>query len=240
MRAVSLPASLCLAAALTAAGAGRGAGTSGTGTPAAGTPAAGTPVATGTPAAGSPTGSPMAAVWKEQQVEFVYMGRTSRYSCDGLRDKVRAMLIDLGARRDLRVVPLGCEDREGDDSGASTLKIVFSSPALPEAAAKPLHQGDLAATDARFERFTITSDAFRNMGVGDCELVQEFARQILPRMVVRDVREDILCARIQPTSAPSGGPRFVGPRFFVRGEVLRTLPRAEQRGGGQSAGGISR
>jgi hypothetical protein len=234
MRAGSLPALLCLAAAVAAAGGGRTAGTSDTGTPAPGTPAA------GTPAAESPAGNPMAAVWKEQHVEFVYMGRTSRYSCDGLRDKVRAMLIDLGARRDLQVVPLGCEDRDGDSSGASRLKIVFSSPALPEAAAKPLHQGDLAATDARFERFTITSDAFRNMGVGDCELVQEFAHQILPRLVVRDVREDILCTQMQPTSSPSDGPHFTGPRFFVRGEILRTLPRAEQRGGGQSAGSISR
>ena len=33
---------------------------------------------------------------------FFYTGRTSRYSCDGLRDKVRAMLLDLGARRDIR------------------------------------------------------------------------------------------------------------------------------------------
>ena len=36
------------------------------------------------------TGVPLAAVWREQHLDFYYMGRTSRYSCDGLRDKVRA------------------------------------------------------------------------------------------------------------------------------------------------------
>ena len=48
-------------------------------------------------------GVPMAAVWKQRKVEFHYFGRTSRYSCDGLRDKMRAMLLEMGARQDLRV-----------------------------------------------------------------------------------------------------------------------------------------
>jgi hypothetical protein len=173
-------------------------------------------------------GNPTAAVWKEQHVEFVYVGRTLRYSCEGLRNKVRAMLLDLGARRDLKVVPTGCEDydRSPRNSGTPRLSIVFSSPALPNAAVKPAHEGDLAATDARFEKFTISSDAFRNMGIGDCELVQEFAHQILPKLVVREVRKDIFCMPDQPS----------GSRFFVQGEVLKTLPRGERPSGQDVSG----
>jgi hypothetical protein len=177
------------------------------------------------------TGDPMPAVWKEQHVEFSYAGRTSRYSCDGLLEKVRAMLLDLGARRDLKITPLHCADTEPThgpvhgDGGGSRIKIVFSSPARPEAADKPLHPGDLTATDARFEPFTIMSDAFRNMGIGDCELVQEFTRQILPKLMVRDVRQDIVCVPYKPSAS----------RFFVRGEVFKSLPHAERRGSGQSA-----
>jgi len=166
------------------------------------------------------TGNPIPAVWKEQHLSFFYMGRTSRYSCDGLRDKVRAMLLDLGARRDLQITALGCEDtaeRVRLESLGPSLTMVFSSPALPDAAAKPQHPGDLAAVDARFEAFTITSDAFRNMGIADCELVEEFARQILPKLVTRDLKQDITCVPFQQ----SGG------RFLVRGKILRTLPRAE-------------
>lgn len=162
-------------------------------------------------------GNPIAAVWKEQQLRFFYTGRTSRYSCDGLRDKVRAMLLDLGARRDLRITAIGCEEpapRVRLGSLGPSLNIVFSSPALPEPKRRPLHPGDLAAVDARFESFTITSDAFRNMGVADCELVEEFARQILPKLAARDVKQDIACVPFQQ----SGG------RFLVRGEILRTLP----------------
>jgi hypothetical protein len=153
------------------------------------------------------TGHPIPAVWKEQHLSFFYMGRTSRYTCDGLRDKVRAMLLDLGARRDLRITALGCEDT------AARVNIVFSAPALPDASTKPPHPGDLGAVDARFETFTITSDAFRNMGIADCELVEEFAHQILPKFVTRDLKQDITCVPFQQ----SGG------RFLVRGKILKTL-----------------
>lgn len=181
----------CILAAVCAAGAGGGA----------------------TSASAAPAhGGAAAAVWKEHRVEFLYTGRTSRYSCDGLRDKVRAMLLDLGVRRDLSVVPFGCGDyRVTADAAGFRLRIVFFSPALADESRMSAN-GASAATRARFERFTLTSDAFRNIGVGDCELVQEFARQLLPKLAVRDVQEDIVCVPYQPSSS----------RFFVRGEVLRT------------------
>ena len=93
----------------------------------------------------------MPAVWKEQHLKFFYMGRTSRYSCDGLRDKVRAMLLDLGARRDIRSFAASAATSGAATARLSGIVIVFSSPALPDAAAKPLHPGDLTAVDARFE-----------------------------------------------------------------------------------------
>lgn len=177
---------------------------------------------------GADTGSPVPAVWKEQHVEFFYMGRTSRYSCDGLRDKMRAMLLDMGVRRDLRMTVSGCDEtgvRLRLRSAGPSLSIVFSSPALPDAAAKPLRPGDLAAVDARFVAFTIADDAFRNMGIGDCELVEEFAHQILPKLATRNVQQDVTCVPYQQS----------GSRYWVRGEVLRALPPGEQAAGGQSA-----
>jgi hypothetical protein len=166
------------------------------------------------------TGNPVPAVWKERHIEFVFVGRTARYTCDGLRDKVRAMLLDLGARRDVKVVAIGCRahDRLRANSQEPSLSVIFSAPALPDNTAKPLRVGDLAATDARFVGFTITSDAFRNMGSADCELVQEFARQILPTLATRNVRQDIACLPAQQ----SGG------HFFVHGEILKTLPLWDQ------------
>jgi hypothetical protein len=172
------------------------------------------------------TGIPMAAVWREQHLEFFYMGRTSRYSCDGLRDKIRALLLDLGARRDLRISAIGCEDagQMHRNSPAPRLSITFSAPTLPDPSIKPLREGDLSATDARFEPFTIANDAFRNLGLGDCELVEEFSHQILPKLVTRALRRDIACIPYQAS----------GSRFLLRGEILKPLPRAEQAAGART------
>ena len=162
----------------------------------------------------------MAAVWRERHVEFSYRGRTSRYSCNGLREKVRALLLDLGVRRDLTIVPLGCRDYDREPSGAvePKLEIAFSSPALRAAAATQPQEGDRDAIDARFEPFSIETDALRNMGIGDCELVQEFARQLLPKLAARKVKQDVHCVPDQPG----------GSRFLVRGEILKALRSGEQ------------
>jgi hypothetical protein len=52
-------------------------------------------------------------------------------------------------------------------------------------------------------------------------LVEEFTRQVLPKLETRDIRQDITCVPYQAS----------GSRYFVRGEVLRNLPRDEQRPG---------
>jgi hypothetical protein len=167
--------------------------------------------------AAAKAGDAIAAVWKEQHVRFSYMGRTARYSCQGLRDKVSAMLIELGVRRDLRITALGCEGPAAATGVATlgpSLAIEFSAPSLLDAAAKPMHAADLAAVDARFETFTLTNDAFRNMDIADCELVEQFAQQILPKLATRHVTRDITCVPFQQ----SGG------RFLVRGEILKPVP----------------
>ena len=175
------------------------------------------PLWAGGAAAGADNGA-LSAVWKEQRLDFFYMGRTSRYSCEGLRDKMRALLLELGARRDLQVSAIGCDEsapRLGRGPVGPNLRLIFSSPALPEPKPKPLHPGDLAPFDARYQPFTLTSDAFRNLGIGDCELVEEFARQVLPRFVTRSVKKDITCVPYQ----------LSGSRFFVHGEALRASAR---------------
>jgi hypothetical protein len=160
---------------------------------------------------GADAGGLLPAVWKEQRFDFVYMGQTSRYSCDGLRDKMRSLLLIVGARRDLKVSAVGCAEsgRVGLAIGPRVI-VTFSSPVPADPAAKPLRAGDLTPVDASYEKFTLTSDAFRNFGIGDCELVDEFNRQVLPRIATRNVKPDIACVPNQ----------LVGSRFFVSGEAL--------------------
>jgi len=69
-------------------------------------------------AAAADTGTQAAresAVWTPRELLFIYQGFTTRYSCDGLRDKVRSILLELGAREDLKVTATGCFSPGGPD-----------------------------------------------------------------------------------------------------------------------------
>ena len=169
------------------------------------------------------SGVPIQAVWKEHRVEFTYLGRTSSYSCDGLIDKVRAIMTRLGARAPLHIVGIGCPEYgrpAGPNSIGPSLSIRFFAPALPESDATSRHGSKPAPVDARFVPFKIVPDAFRDMSVGDCELVEEFAEQILPMFTTRSVQKDITCVPYQ----------LSGSDYSLRGEVLRALPPSEARG----------
>src|SRR5580698_10683385 len=58
--------------------------------------------------------APPASHWVERKLDYSYMGFTTKYSCDGLRDNVRQVLLALGARRkDLKIQSTGCTRLNG-------------------------------------------------------------------------------------------------------------------------------
>ena len=54
---------------------------------------------------------------------------------------------------------------------------------------------------------------FRNLNIGDCELVEEFVRQVIPKLAVRNLQRDITCVPYQQSSGS----------YRVSGEVLKPL-----------------
>src|SRR5215467_1337787 len=54
------------------------------------------------------SGDAVAAVWAPRQLHFVFQGFTAHYSCDGLQDKIRHVLTELGAQRGYEVTFAGC------------------------------------------------------------------------------------------------------------------------------------
>jgi hypothetical protein len=71
------------------------------------------------------------AVWTPKEVRFVYMGFTSKFSCDGLADRIRSVLLVLGARKDLKVSPSACSTPFGrpDPFPGVTIKMNVLQPA---------------------------------------------------------------------------------------------------------------
>lgn len=170
--------------------------------------------ATAHPADTPPT-APVPAVWKQHKLDFVYFGRTSRYSCLGMRDKVRALMLEVGVRNDLKIQMYGCEiDRIRLRDINPGLVLRFSAPAPANA-----KDGDVKPFDAHYVAFDFHQDALRNLNIGDCELVEEFARQVLPLLSTRNLKKDITCVPYQQS----------GSVFRVSGEVLKSVPGPDER-----------
>src|SRR6266853_4336507 len=70
------------------------------------------------------------AVWTPKELNFLYQGFTTKYSCDGLQDKMKRVLITLGARPDIQVRGFGCTRLVGPDPFAGVkIKMNVLQPA---------------------------------------------------------------------------------------------------------------
>lgn len=150
------------------------------------------------------------AVWIERDVTFAYMGFTSHYSCDGLRDKVRLVLRQLGASPDLKVTPRNCTKAYGPE-WTPAVRIVASFPAeaTPElmaelAASAPERElaarvSGKSATEAtarfpaRWKRVEFESSRIDDIQDGDCELMEQLRKSVFDEIGVRVLEYDVNC-----------------------------------------------
>jgi hypothetical protein len=56
----------------------------------------------------APAAAPVNAIWARQELLFYYAGHRALYSCHAIEQKVRAVLLDMGAKPDLKVHASGC------------------------------------------------------------------------------------------------------------------------------------
>jgi hypothetical protein len=147
------------------------------------------------------------AAWTPKELHFVYQGFTTRYSCDGLRDKVRSALLALGARKDLTVHEGVCSSAAGrpEPFPGVNIKMQVLTPltataAAPDATAVAAHW---KTVDLRLNRDALSES-------GDCELIEQIKQSILPLFTTRNVEYSSNCV---PHQLSSGGTR-------LRAEVL--------------------
>ena len=158
------------------------------------------------------------AVWKPQRMNFVYRGYSTFYSCRGLQDKLEKILTTVGAQGGIALRAYACDDQ----MAIARFEIVLASPVE----ATPQNVQELTSYDARDEltarvrgeqlasaadvqRFpavwkTISFARNREMRLapGDCELVSQLRRHILPRMSVHIVSDQVRCSEFGNISKP--------------------------------------
>jgi hypothetical protein len=140
--------------------------------------------AEGAPAGQS--GEPQLAVWTDKELTFVYQGFTTRYSCDGLRDKVRGVLLDLGAqRKGLKVMELGCSSPSGRPDPFPGVRVKLQV-LQPTGSVDP-KQTDQVPVAAHWQPLDLKlRDSFSNDS-GECELVEQIRHSIVPLFTTRNV-----------------------------------------------------
>ena len=148
---------------------------------------------------------PVEAVWRAQRLTFHYRSEGRMYPCDILEHKIRRILAQLGARDQLVVHRVACRDFAGD----ALLEVVMESPVVAtEENIRAITQYDsedeLIArlqgvplpTAENLERFPAVWESISlqrapkvHLQAGDCALVQQLRRQILPKMSVQIVKD---------------------------------------------------
>jgi len=152
------------------------------------------------------------AHWVQRNFDYTYMGFTAKYSCDGLLDSVREILLALGARKqDLQIQSRGCTKLIGVESfpGVSA----HFSVLVPDTNHDVGKAGNGAAQPAQWK----TVDLVRLTRTGidaPCELLEQLKAKALPLFTSRNLKFQSSCV-----------PHDVSPgdiQFAV--DVLRPAP----------------
>lgn len=160
----------------------------------------------------------VAAVWKPQEISFYFHSFNTFYPCPSLNDKVRRLLLQLGADSSIRVRSTGC-DMGYSMARSPMVKIRLSAPAeaTPETLAeleKTRSTRELVARVRGGETMDVTAQfpaywrrvaldrGARTLDSGDCELIDAIKRQVLPQLAVRIVRDNMRCGPYQYSSGP--------------------------------------
>jgi hypothetical protein len=135
------------------------------------------------------------AVWAEKELTFVYQGFTTKYSCDGLRDKMRGVLLDLGAdKKTLKITQLGCTSLAGRPDPFPGVKATMRVLQPASGAA------DEKTVLAHWQPVDLKLPNSYQTDSGECELVEQIRQRVLPLFAVRDVDLKTNCIPHQATA----------------------------------------
>lgn len=147
-----------------------------------------------------------AAAWTRHEVDLQYMGFTTRYTCSGMKSKVKLLLKHMGVRDDVKILERGCEFGYQKVAEFPRLKVTFWAPTIPK-------QGDKNPGDpvlGVWKSVTIKRGSPKGLDMGDCELVELFHDRVVPKFLVRNEQGGVNCIPHQ----------LVGNRIDLRMEVL--------------------
>lgn len=155
--------------------------------------------------------APVDGVWTENKYAFTHLGFTSTYSCDGLADKLKKLLIYAGARPDVVASPAACSEGFGRPSKLARVDLKFYT-LKPAASVAPAASGAAPVmVPGAWQTVQFSRLRPREFDSGDCELAEEFRDLLLPMFAARNVESRLTCIPHQV----SGGGLSLGFESFM-------------------------
>ena len=165
----------------------------------------------GAPGAAAPTAATrVQGVWQKHDYNFAYMGFTTTYSCDGLADKIKLLLIAAGARQDAKSRAGACASGFGRPDKFARASLTFYTLAPAGAASS-----DGTPVDAVWRPVSFAYRSPRELTTGDCELIEQFRNNVLPMFTTRYVDSHTTCVPHQES----------GSNISLRFESLAAVPK---------------
>lgn len=192
--------------------------------------------ATDESAGAAASADPVSAIWKHQEISFYFQSFTTFYSCTGLESKLERIMRALGVHAKVRVRAAECPSSVARMPRV-VMRVVSPVEATPEALAerdknksvrelvervrgKSDHPLDsLEQFPAQWRRVSLARGTL-DLQPGDCELIEELEKKVLPKLAVRIVKDDLQCSPHQLTAGQ--------PKLEV--EALVELPKPDQDG----------
>lgn len=141
--------------------------------------------AAGASSAATPAAAESAS-WVQKEVNFRYVGFATKYTCDGLMDKMRRVLRQLGARDDLKMTGYGCL---GVNAPETTPGVRIVMHVLQPASATAAQ-----VVSAHWKRVDVLADRDLFDAAHDCELISQLKRDVLPLFAPRHVDYGAACS----------------------------------------------
>jgi hypothetical protein len=146
--------------------------------------------------------SPAWAVWTPKELRFTYMGFTSHYSCDGLADKMRSILLQLGARPDLRIREMPCSAALGRPTEFPGVTVNMNVLVAWDATSA---NATVTPVPAHWKMVELSTERDPLREAGDCELIEQVKAHVLPLFSARNVDYHSTCV---PNQLQIGGTRL--------------------------------
>lgn len=164
------------------------------------------------------------AIWRVQEIPFVYQSFQTRYDCNALRMKVKRVLGAIAVHDSTTIRPIGCS-MVGESAQIASMEIsVISAAPLTESASAELQAR--SSKQALLDRLGVRQELgqefpaqWRDFDLarelrfeaGDCEFLRQLGDQVLSRLAVKVVAIDGPC--------PVTPRRFKQPRLKVQAFV---------------------